>query len=116
MKQKEVAYLCDGNKECCSSKDCFVNGGTCKHTKDIEHAISFSHISDYFYGDQEITEKIEVYEESNRESEEMQRTQSLLNTLLKEEENKNRVYKRLCYFYIVFACIWIVLMIAKMFL
>lgn len=116
MKQKEVAYLCDGNKECCSSKDCFVNGGTCKHTKDIEHAISFSHISDYFYGDQEITEKIEVYEESNRESEEIQKNQRLLNILVKETEKSTRIYKILCYFYIAFACIWIVLMIAKMFL
>lgn len=37
----KVWYLCDGERPECAKRTCFKNGGTCKHTRDIEHAVNF---------------------------------------------------------------------------
>lgn len=37
----EVMYLCNGGKNCGSSKGCYVNGGNCYHTNDISMAAGF---------------------------------------------------------------------------
>lgn len=33
-------YLCDGKMPCCSSSDCYVNGGECIRTSKITNSIS----------------------------------------------------------------------------
>lgn len=40
--EQRVFYLCDGKKEDCKRRNCYQNGGECKHTEDIEHAKNFS--------------------------------------------------------------------------
>lgn len=117
MEEKEIFYLCDGDKECCSSHGCFMNGGECRHTKDIRHAISFLHVADTnFYDGEGLVKKKEAYTERNWISEIAQNKYKLLNELLEEEKKHNRVYRRFCYFYIGFVCVWIVLMIIKIFI
>lgn len=39
--EKTPVYICDGRKWCGASGDCYMNGGFCKHTKQIEHAKNF---------------------------------------------------------------------------
>ena len=38
---KKVTYICDGKKWCAGEEGCHLNGGGCKHTKDIRHAKNF---------------------------------------------------------------------------
>lgn len=38
--EKKVFYLCDG-KACTEKRSCYTDGGFCKHTSDISHAINF---------------------------------------------------------------------------
>ena len=38
---KSPAYICDGRKWCGATSDCYTNGGSCKHTNQIEHAKNF---------------------------------------------------------------------------
>ena len=38
---ERIFYLCDGQKEDCPRKFCYKNGGICKHTTDINHAMNF---------------------------------------------------------------------------
>jgi hypothetical protein len=36
-----IMYLCDGEKTDCKKRTCYKNGGYCRHTKDVEHAVNF---------------------------------------------------------------------------
>lgn len=40
---KKIWYLCDGKKKDCKKDLCYknTNGGPCRHTSDVEHAINF---------------------------------------------------------------------------
>ncbi len=41
---EKIFYLCDGNVDACSKRNCFrshKNKNVCKHTTDIKHAINF---------------------------------------------------------------------------
>ena len=38
---KKPVYICDGKLWCRSTEDCYMNGGSCNHTKQIEHAKNF---------------------------------------------------------------------------
>lgn len=40
--EQRVVYLCDGEKESCSKRNCYRNGGDCKHTPDIKNAKNFT--------------------------------------------------------------------------
>lgn len=40
----KVFYLCDGEKEDCKKMTCYKNGGECKHTSNIEHALNFERV------------------------------------------------------------------------
>jgi hypothetical protein len=44
----DVLYLCDGQREGCSKRTCYINGGPCRHTKDIRSAKNFE--IDFQYG------------------------------------------------------------------
>lgn len=35
-----IFYLCDGNVENCNKCSCYKNGGECRYTSDISHAIN----------------------------------------------------------------------------
>lgn len=40
-KERRVFFKCDGKKSCGSSSGCGINSdGECRHTSDIEHAVS----------------------------------------------------------------------------
>lgn len=34
-------YLCNGQKEDCEKRKCYINGGDCKHTTDAKFAKNF---------------------------------------------------------------------------
>ncbi len=36
-----IFYLCDGERENCKKRTCYKNGGNCRHTTDINHAVNF---------------------------------------------------------------------------
>ena len=38
---RKVFYLCDGNVPECKKTFCYQNGGECRHTSDIKHALNF---------------------------------------------------------------------------
>lgn len=38
---EKLFYLCDGEVPECRKKGCYKNGGECKHTSNIKHAINF---------------------------------------------------------------------------
>lgn len=38
---EKVFYLCDGEKEDCKKNTCYKNGGGCKHTSNVKHALNF---------------------------------------------------------------------------
>lgn len=38
---RKIFYLCNGQKEDCKKKDCFINGGRCRHTTDVRYAKNF---------------------------------------------------------------------------
>lgn len=41
MKKYRIAYLCNGNKpECCKDSNCYLNGGECNHTTDLNYSDS----------------------------------------------------------------------------
>jgi hypothetical protein len=40
-KYGDVFYLCDGEVPECKKRICFKNGGMCKWTTDIKHAVNF---------------------------------------------------------------------------
>lgn len=39
----EIKFLCDGRARCSqeAKTECFINGGSCRHTSDIRHAKNF---------------------------------------------------------------------------
>lgn len=37
----QVMYLCNGEKTDCRKNDCHINGGRCRHTKDVRYAKNF---------------------------------------------------------------------------
>lgn len=39
----EIKFLCDGRARCSqeANTECFINGGSCRHTSDIRHAKNF---------------------------------------------------------------------------
>lgn len=39
----KILFLCDGRAQCSqeAKTECFVNGGSCRHTSDIRHAKNF---------------------------------------------------------------------------
>ena len=37
----KIFYLCDGKREKCKKTRCYKNGGECRHTTDINHALKF---------------------------------------------------------------------------
>lgn len=41
--EKRIWYLCDGEKDDCRKSHCYKNTDLepCRHTRDIEHAVSF---------------------------------------------------------------------------
>lgn len=39
---QKILYLCDGEDETCSKNLCYKNGGPCRHTHKIVHAVNFS--------------------------------------------------------------------------
>lgn len=38
---EKIFYLCDGERENCKKRNCYKNGGDCRHTTDISHAMNF---------------------------------------------------------------------------
>lgn len=40
-KMEKIFYLCDGERENCKKRNCYKNGGDCRHTTDISHAMNF---------------------------------------------------------------------------
>ena len=34
---EKIFYLCDGERENCKKRNCYKNGGDCRHTTDISH-------------------------------------------------------------------------------
>lgn len=40
----KVFYLCDGEKEDCKKRSCYKDGGECKHTSNINHALNFKRV------------------------------------------------------------------------
>ena len=47
---KEFFYLCDGEREKCKKRNCYKNGGNCRHTTDISHAMNFERRGKYKNG------------------------------------------------------------------
>lgn len=52
MSQK-VYYLCDGKVPGCKKASCYTNGGTCKRTSNIDHAINFENVKGEYYREKE---------------------------------------------------------------
>ncbi|MCD8038895.1 MAG: hypothetical protein LUE96_07420 [Lachnospiraceae bacterium] len=40
-KENIVFYICNGQKEGCRKTDCYINGGGCRHTRDVKFAKNF---------------------------------------------------------------------------
>ena len=40
-KESKINYICDGKMEGCKKTICYMNGGDCRHTKDIRYAKNF---------------------------------------------------------------------------
>ena len=38
---QKVFYLCNGKREECGKRGCYINGGICKHTTDVRYAKNF---------------------------------------------------------------------------
>ena len=38
---QSIMYLCDGKVTECRKTNCYLDGGFCRHTSDISHAINF---------------------------------------------------------------------------
>ena len=38
---RKVMYLCDGEVPECEKTSCYKNGGPCRHTTDVDHAMNF---------------------------------------------------------------------------
>lgn len=49
----KVMYLCDGKVSDCKKKTCYINGGGCRRTSKVEHAINFENIEDRYYREKE---------------------------------------------------------------
>lgn len=49
-KVDRIFYLCDGGRENCKKRNCYKNGGDCKHTTDINHAMNFERQGKYKNG------------------------------------------------------------------
>ena len=47
---ERVFYLCDGERENCKKRKCYKNGGDCKRTTDINHAMNFERRGKYKNG------------------------------------------------------------------
>jgi hypothetical protein len=47
---KRIFYLCDGERENCKKRNCYKNGGDCRHTTDISHAMNFERRGKYKNG------------------------------------------------------------------
>ena len=43
---KPILFLCDGKNPNCTPERCYRQGGECKHTLNIEHAINFISLED----------------------------------------------------------------------
>lgn len=46
----KIFYLCNGQKEDCKKKNCYINGGRCRHTTDIDYATNFERRGKYKNG------------------------------------------------------------------
>lgn len=46
---EKIFYLCDGERENCKKRNCYKNGGDCRHTTDISHGIPFRLVCDRCY-------------------------------------------------------------------
>lgn len=59
-----VFYLCDGERENCKKRTCYKNGGNCRHTTNINHAMNFERRAESenasFFEKEEMQDK-EVY-------------------------------------------------------
>lgn len=58
-----ILYLCDGENENCTKKGCYLNGGECKHTKNIRHAKNFQN---FLEGSEEAPLYVEKEKERTR--------------------------------------------------
>lgn len=38
---KKILYFCNGKKPMCKKSRCYLNGGECKRTTDVNYAINF---------------------------------------------------------------------------
>ena len=45
-----IFYLCNGEREKCKKRNCYKNGGNCRHTTDISHAMNFERRGKYKNG------------------------------------------------------------------
>ena len=46
----KIFFLCDGEREKCKKRGCYKNGGNCRHTTDISHAMNFERRGKYKSG------------------------------------------------------------------
>ena len=58
----KIYYLCNGQKEDCQKRNCYINGGNCKHTSDINRALNFEIKGSYknggsFYEKEDVKEQ-----------------------------------------------------------
>lgn len=47
---RKVFFLCNGQKRDCKKRCCYKNGGDCRHTSDINHALNFERKGRYKNG------------------------------------------------------------------
>lgn len=63
---RKVFYLCNGQKDDCQKGNCYRNGGNCRHTSDINHALNFEIKGSYKNGGS-------FYEKEQNEANEMKK-------------------------------------------
>lgn len=63
---RKVFYLCNGQKDDCEKRTCYKNGGNCRHTSDINHALNFETKGRYKNGGN-------FYEKEQNEANEMKK-------------------------------------------
>lgn len=56
--QNKCMFLCDGAVENCKKTHCFMNGGDCRKTSDINHAVNFKKWPNGSYSEMSQDEKM----------------------------------------------------------
>lgn len=92
---EKVFYLCNGKKADCKKRTCYINGGNCRHTSDVECALNFERTGKYKNG--HIYEKrgwLKKQDILNRLNKVRQKTKNIFQTIFKPIFHENDCFVR----------------------